>query len=99
MMPVTVKGWAQLTVSVLAIVGTLSGAGWQFYHSNAWAGDVQAVEVEAVAAIKALRCEIVHEQIRQLELKQAEGELSPREKAWLQDLLRQWDKHCTGDRG
>lgn len=97
MMPQTVKGWAQLTVAVLAIIGTLSGAGWQFYRSNAWASDVASTERQVVATVKALRCEIIHEQIRQLELKQAQDTLTPRERAWLRDLLRQWERHCTED--
>lgn len=95
--PTTIRKTLLTLSALVAIVATVGGGAWKFHQSNAYAADVQAVEMETVAAIKALRCEIIDEQIRQLELKRAEGQLKSRERAWLRNLLRQWNKHCTGD--
>jgi hypothetical protein len=89
--PQTVKGWAQLTVAVLAIMGTLASGGWWFVQQNAWAGDVDSV----VQSVQTLRCDILNQKIRELESKQANGDLTAREQAWLQELLRQWDRFCV----
>lgn len=91
--PTTLSGWIGALAGAFAILATLSGGATWFVRSNAWASDM----VHMASAVKTLRCDILNQQIQQLELKQAEGGLTPREQAWLQDLLRQWDKHCSED--
>jgi hypothetical protein len=89
--PQTVKGWLTAAASAAALAGTLAAGGWWFVQQNAWARDVNYV----VQSVETLRCDILNQKIRELEAKQANDNLSPREQAWLQELLRQWDRFCV----
>lgn len=86
-------------VSVVAgIVGTLSvlgGAAWSYDRHVE--DRIQAVENHAVASIQTLRCDIIDSKITELISKREAEGLTPREKARLEQLMREWQRVCTGD--
>jgi len=95
--PKTIKGWFQLAAAVAGLVVTLSGAAYGFHTTVAYKADVRKVENHTIASIKALRCDILDRRISELiNKREAEG-LTSRERARLENLLREWEQVCTND--
>jgi len=94
-LPRTAKGWVQLAAATVALLCSLGGAAYGFHTTVAYKSDVRQVEEHTVASIKALRCDILDRQISDLVSKREADGLSARERARLENLLREWEQICS----
>lgn len=91
----TVKQTVTTVAGLVTILSVLGGAAWSYdRHVES---RIQAVENHAVASIQTLRCDILDSKITELIAKREAEGLSARERARLEQLLREWERICTGD--
>lgn len=94
-LPKTAKGWVQLTAATVALLVSLGSAAYAVSTTVATKEDVRRVEEAAVASINTLRCDLLDSAINELTRKREAEGLSARERARLDQLLREWNRVCT----
>lgn len=94
--PKTLRGWIQLAAATVALLVSLGGIAFAIDARYAHRTQVRELERHTVASIEALRCDILDQKISELVAKREAEGLSPREKARLENLLREWERICTG---
>lgn len=94
-LPKTVRGWVQLAAAVVGLLVTLGSVAFAVDARYAHRTEVVALEQHTVASIKTLRCDILDQRISELIAKREAEGLSPRERARLENLMREWEQACS----
>jgi len=109
--PVTVRGWLELVMVVLALCSAIGGGGWALHKSNAYASDIDEVEQMMAEGLKGVieqqrrqqqqqlsnLCQHWLAEITMLEAREASGDLSAGQRDRLIFLGRQYDDKCGGE--
>lgn len=92
----TVKQAVGTIAGLVTILSVLGGAAWS-YDRHVVQERIQELERHTVASIKTLRCDLLDQRITELIAKREAEGLTPRERARLENMLREWERVCTGD--